>query len=92
MFSFIRVTLVVVPLHSNDNPKTEAGTMVWGIFVIDLIIPLSRKCGLLGLQIKKAVKCFKWGLMGHTNRKMEDIGTDSYLNHEGSRGFKGEKF
>ena len=45
-----------------------------------------------GLWIKKAQKCFEYGLRGHNNRKMEDIGVKSYSDHEGSRGFKGEKF
>lgn len=31
----------------------------------------------LGLQIKKTIECFKWGLMEHTGRSTEDIGTET---------------
>ena len=35
---------------------------------------------ILGLWIWKAVECFKWGLMGHPSRNMEDFVAGSNLN------------
>jgi hypothetical protein len=40
------------------------------------------------LWIWKGVKSFKWGLMGHPTKTMEDVGAES--DWSGSRGF-GEK-
>ena len=34
----------------------------------------------LGIWIRKAVKCFKCCVMGHSSRSMEDRGVKSYLN------------
>ena len=34
----------------------------------------------LGLWIRKAVECFKWGFMSHTSRSMEDSGAEADLN------------
>jgi hypothetical protein len=36
MFFFIRLSFVMVLLHSNGNPKTEVGTRNWDISVIGL--------------------------------------------------------
>jgi hypothetical protein len=33
-----------------------------------------------GLCIWEAMECFKWGLMGHSNRTMEDFVAESDLN------------
>ena len=33
-----------------------------------------------GRWIWKAVECFKWGLMGHPSRNMENIGAEGDLN------------
>jgi hypothetical protein len=35
---------------------------------------------ILGLWIWKAIECFKWDLMGHSSRNMEDIGTEDDVN------------
>ena len=48
--SFIRVALVMVFLHSNENPKTEIGTRDWGIAMIGLTMFVFR-----GMGIRKAV-------------------------------------
>ena len=34
----------------------------------------------MGLWIRKAVECFKWGLMGQSSRKMKDSGAEGDLN------------
>ena len=34
----------------------------------------------LGLWVRKAVECFKWDFMSHTNRSMEDSGAEADLN------------
>ena len=36
--------------------------------------------GMWILGLWKAVECFKWGLMGHSSRSMEDCGAEGYLN------------
>jgi hypothetical protein len=41
--------------------------------VIDLTIFLFGRMWIMGYWIWIAVECFKWGLMGHPNRNMEDI-------------------
>ena len=33
--------------------------------------------------IWKVVECYKWGLIGHPNRNMEDIGVEGDLNCRG---------
>ena len=35
---------------------------------------------ILGFWIWKALECFKWGLMGYSNRNMEDFVAESNLN------------
>jgi hypothetical protein len=35
---------------------------------------------ILGLWIWNAVKCFKWGLVGHHSRNMEDFVAEGDLN------------
>ena len=41
---------------------------------------LFERMWILGLWIWKAVECFKWGLMGHPSRNMEDFVAGSNLN------------
>jgi hypothetical protein len=41
---------------------------------------LFRRVWTLGLWIWKAVECFKWGLVGHPSRNMEEFVTESDLN------------
>ena len=41
---------------------------------------LFERMWILGLCIWKAVECFKWGLMGHPSRNMEDFVAGSNLN------------
>jgi hypothetical protein len=46
---------------------------------------------MLGLWIRKAVECFRWGLMGHISRNIEDSSAKGDLNFGGlpvSRGFR----
>ena len=44
----------------------------WGIAVIDLTMLLFERMWIWGLWIWNTVECFKWGLMGHPSRNMED--------------------
>jgi hypothetical protein len=39
-----------------------------------------KECGFWDLGIWNAVECFKWGLMGHPSRNMEDFVAGSDLN------------
>jgi hypothetical protein len=41
---------------------------------------LFERMWILGLCIWKAMECFKWGLMGHPSRNMEDFVAGSDLN------------
>ena len=41
---------------------------------------LFERTWILGLWIWKAVECFKWGLMDHPSRNMEDFGAETDLN------------
>ena len=41
---------------------------------------LFERMWIWGLWIWKAVECFKWGLMGHPSRNMEDFVAGSNLN------------
>ena len=44
------------------------------------------------MDFGKAMECFKWGLMGHPSRNMEDRGAEGdRLLRPGSRGFRGEE-
>jgi hypothetical protein len=81
MFSFIRVALVMVSLHSNRTlTKAEVGTKDWDIAVIGLTMFLFGGILTLGLWIRKTVECFKCYLMGHPSRNMEDSGAEGDLN------------
>ena len=64
----------MVSLHSSKIlTKTEVGTREWGIAVIGLTMFLFERMWIWGLCIWKAMECFKWGLMGHPSRNMEDF-------------------
>jgi hypothetical protein len=77
----IRLALVMVSVHSSKTlTKTETGTRDWGIPVIGLTMLLFERIWILGRWIWKAVECFKWGLMGHHSRNMEDFVAGSDLN------------
>jgi hypothetical protein len=78
---FIRLALIMVSVHSSKTPtKTEVTTRDWGIAVIGLTMLLFERMWILELWIWKAVECFKWGLMGHPSRNMEDLVARRYLN------------
>ena len=88
-FFCIRLALVMVSVHSSKTlTKREVGTRDWGIAVIGLTMFLFERMWILGLWIWKAVECFKWGLMGHPSRNMEDFVIE--LCGLGPRGFSGE--
>ena len=81
MLFFIRLALVMVSVHSSKTlTKTEVGTRHWGIAVIGLTMLLFERMWILGLWIWNSVECFKWGLMGHPSRIMEDFVAGSDLN------------
>jgi hypothetical protein len=81
MLVFIRLTLVMVSVHSSKTlTKTKVGTRDWGIAVIGLTMFLFERTWILGLWIWNAVECFKLGLMGHHSRDMEDFVARSNLN------------
>ena len=74
-------------------PKTETGTWDWSIAVIGLSMLSSGRMWIWGLWIWKAVECFKWGLMGHPRKNMEDFVTEWFeLCRPGPRGFNGKLF
>jgi hypothetical protein len=52
----------------------------WGIAVIGLTMLLFERMWIWGLCIWKAMECFKWGLMDHPSRNMEDLVAGSHLN------------
>ena len=71
----------MVSIHrSKTLTKTEVGTRDWSIAVIGLTMCLFGGMWILRLWIWKAVECFKWGLMDHPSRNMEDFVTESDLN------------
>jgi hypothetical protein len=65
---------------SKTLTKIEVGTRDWGIAVIGLTMLLFEKMWILGLWIWNTMKCFKWGLMDHPSRNMEDFVAGSNLN------------
>ena len=77
---FTRVALVIVLLQSNGKFNSEVGTRDWGIAVIGLAMLLFKRMWILGLWIWNTVECFKWDLMGHPSRTMEDFVAGSDLN------------
>ena len=74
------MALVMVSLHRNRNPKTEVGSRDWGIAFIGLIMFLFGGMKILGVWIWKVIEVFKWDLMGHPSRNMEDLGAEHDLN------------
>ena len=80
MFAFVRVALVMVSLHSNKTQtKTEVSTKDWSIPMIGLTMLLFGRMWVLGLWIRKAAECFKWGLVGHSSRNTKDNDTEGDL-------------
>ena len=53
-----------------------------GFAVLVIIGFLSRGMWIWGLWIWKDMECFKWDLMGHSSRNMENIGAEGDLNSE----------
>jgi hypothetical protein len=81
MLFFIRLALVMVSVHSSKTlTNAEVGTRDWGIAVIGLAMLLFKRMWILGLWIWNTVECFKWDLMGHPSRTMEDFVAGSDLN------------
>ena len=65
--------------------------------MIDLTKLLFGGMWILKLWVIKAVECFKWGLVGHPSKNMEDSGAEGhldwgYVRSTGSRGFRGDRF
>ena len=70
----------MVSVHSSKTlTKTETSTRDRGIALIGLTMLLFERMWTLGFWIWKAVECFKWGLMGHPSRNMEDSGAEDDL-------------
>ena len=85
----------MVSFHSSKTlTKTEVGTRDWGIALIGLTMLLFERMWIFGLWIWNTVDCFKWGLMDHPSRNMEDLVAGSNLNcvDLAQEISKGEKF
>jgi hypothetical protein len=81
MLSFVRLALVMVSVYSRKTlTKTEVGTRDWSIDVKSLTMRLFGKMWICGFRIWKAMECFKWGLISHPSRNMEDFVAVSDLN------------
>ena len=77
MPSFIRVA----SFHSKGNPNEDKiWYQEWGIAVRGLTMLLFGGMWIWELWIWKAVECFKWGLMHHPRRSMEDRCAENDLN------------
>ena len=48
--------------------------------MIDLVRFLFGGIGALGLWVRKAAECIKWGLMDHRSRNLEGSGAECGLN------------
>lgn len=59
-----------------DITKTEVGTGDWGLAGIDVYVWRNVDLGTLDLESND----FKWALIGHSGRNMEDIGAEGDLN------------
>jgi hypothetical protein len=71
----------MVSVHSSKTlTKTEFCTRDWGISVTGLTMLLFERMWILGLWIWNTVECFKWDLMGHPSRNVEDFVSGSDLN------------
>ena len=69
----------MVSLHNSETlTKTEVHIRDWGIAVIGLSTLWFGGMFILGLW--KAVEWFRWVLVGHPSRNMEDIGAVDGLN------------
>ena len=83
MLTFIRVAIVIVSLYKNRTlTMTEVGTKDWSIAVIALAMFLVDGMQTFGLEIGNTVECFKWGLMNHTSRSMDDSNTESNIDYD----------
>jgi hypothetical protein len=71
----------MVSVHRSKTLRQKLVPEVgWSIAVIGLTMLLFERMWILGLWIWKAVECFKWGLIGHPRRNMEDFVAGSNLN------------
>jgi hypothetical protein len=76
---FIRHAVVMVSVNSS---KTLRQKLVSGVryYCDRLTMLLFERMWIWGLWIWNTVECFKWGLMGHPSRNMEDFVAVSNLN------------
>ena len=73
--------MIMVPIHRNRNPNCERGCyQKQGIAMVGLIMLSFGGIQTLVLWVRKAIECFKYFLMGHTSRNMEDNGVENNLN------------
>jgi hypothetical protein len=79
MLFFIRLALVMVSVHSSKTLRQKLVLGV-GIAVICLTMLLFERMQIFGFWIWNSLECFKWGLMGHPSRNMEDFVAGSNLN------------
>ena len=64
-----------------DNPDYyRSWHLEKGIAVIGSTMLLFGRMHVLEFWIWKAVECFKWGIMGHPSRNVEDFVTEYDLN------------
>jgi hypothetical protein len=71
----------MVSVHSSKTlTKTEVDTRDWGIAVLGLTMLLFGRMWILEVWVWKVVECFKWSLMGHPSRNMEDFVAENNLN------------
>lgn len=76
--------MVMVSLHSDGTiTKTEVSTREQDIAVTGWTRLIVGGMWTLGLWIRKEVECFKWSLMGHMSRIIED-NAESNLDDGGS--------
>lgn len=89
MLPLVRVTSITVSPRSNRRvTKTDVGNRAIAITALTILL-VGGLWTTLGFWTRKVVECFKWGLIGHPIRSMENNRAEGDMDRGVSEGTVG---